>query len=218
MIYYEDKDIIVCEKPYGVSSQLSGGENMIQILKSHTECEIFPVHRLDIGTGGVMVYAKNKESASRLSVDICEHSFEKGYLCVCHGIPPENGEMIDYLYHDRIKNKSFIAKTKRNGSKEARLKFWTIARSKNAQKELSLVRVLLETGRTHQIRAQFSSRGYFLYGDGKYGARDNDRIALHSYKITFNHPITKKKMEFKSMPKGEIWDSFDLSFIDEDFK
>ncbi|MBP3495744.1 MAG: RluA family pseudouridine synthase [Clostridia bacterium] len=216
MIYYEDRDIIVCEKPYGVSSQLSSGENMIQILKSHTGCEIFPVHRLDIGTSGVMVYAKNKESASRLSIDISNHCFEKEYLCICHGAPYENGEMIDYLYHDRIKNKSFIAKTKRNGSKEARLKFWTIARSKNVQKELSLVRVLLETGRTHQIRAQFSSRGYFLYGDGKYGARDNDKIALHSYKIVFKHPTTKKQMEYKSLPNGGIWDSFDLNIIEND--
>ncbi len=218
MIYYEDKDIIVCEKPYGVSSQLSSGENMIQILKSHTGCEIFPVHRLDIGTSGAMVYAKNKESASRLGKDICEHSFKKEYLCICHGTPLESGEMIDYLYHDRIKNKSFVAKTKRNGSKEARLKFWTIAKLENGEKELSLVRVLLETGRTHQIRAQFSSRGYFLYGDGKYGARDNDKIALHSYKITFNHPTTNEKMEFKSLPKGEIWGSFDLSLIDENAK
>lgn len=206
-IYYEDDYIIVCEKPYGVSSQESNGENMINMLKSYTECDVFCVHRLDVQTTGVMVYAKSKQSAGALSAQVANREMKKEYLAVCHGTPDEAGEMTDYLYHDKIKNKSFVVKTKRNGAKEARLDFWKKAELELGEKVLSLVRVFLHTGRTHQIRAQFSSRGYSLYGDGKYGAKDNDKIALHSAKIEFYHPKTKEKMEFSSVPTGGIWDS-----------
>ena len=207
-VYYEDNDIIVCEKPYGVSSQESDGENMINIIKSYTGCDVFCVHRLDIQTTGVMVYAKNKESAALLSEQITLGKLVKRYMCVCHGFCPENGEMKDLLFHDRMKNKTFVVDTKRKGAKEASLEYKTRLRGKVKEKDVSLVEILLHTGRTHQIRVQFSSRGHVLYGDGKYGAKDNAKIALHSYKIEFNHPKTKEHMSFVSTPNGEIWDLF----------
>jgi 23S rRNA pseudouridine1911/1915/1917 synthase len=207
-VYYEDNDIIVCEKPYGVSSQESDGENMVNLLKSYTGCEIFCVHRLDIQTTGIMVYAKNKESAGVISTQIANGQLKKRYMCVCHGICNENGEMNDLLFHDRVKNKTFAVSTKRKGAKEAGLAYKRLATAKIREKDVSLVEVLLYTGRTHQIRAQFSSRGYVLYGDGKYGAKDNSKIALHSHKIEFFHPKTKEKLSFISNPNGEIWDLF----------
>lgn len=208
VVYYEDNDIIVCEKPYGISAQKSSGENMVSALKTHTGCDVYCVHRLDIQTTGVMVYAKNTQSAAKLSEQIASRKFVKRYKCVCHGECESDGELVDLLYHDKIKNKSFVVDTRRKGAKEARLEFWSIGKASKEGKELSLLEVLLHTGRTHQIRVQLASRGHFLYGDGKYGAKDNDKIALHSFKIEFNHPKTGNKMSFESAPRGEIWELF----------
>ena len=207
-VYYEDNDVIVCEKPYGVSSQDSDGENMIKMLKTHTGCDVFCVHRLDVQTTGLMVYAKNKESAGDISNQITSGKFQKKYMCICHGVCEENGTMQDLLFHDRVKNKTFTVQTKRKGAKEASLEYRRIAVGEIKGKEASLVEVLLYTGRTHQIRVQFSSRGYVLFGDGKYGAKDNSKIALHSFKIEFSHPKTKKIMSFESVPLGEPWSAF----------
>lgn len=194
-LYYEDKDIIVCEKPYGISSQLSSGENMVEMLKNQTQGEVFPVHRLDTQTTGLMVFAKNEHSAKELSRQIQEKLFKKEYLCLCHGEIAPRGEMRDFLYHDRIKNKSFVVDKARKGAKEAILEYELLEN----RGSLNLVRVRLHTGRTHQIRVQFAKRGNMLYGDGKYGARDNDKIALHSCYLSFVHPKTEKQMEFESI-------------------
>lgn len=207
-IYYNDSQIVICEKPYGVSSQKSGGDNMVDMLSSQLGCNIYPVHRLDTTTTGLIAFAKNEKSASILSNDIANHNFEKYYLAICHGSVDKTGEMRDFLFHDRIKNKSFVVENKRKGSKEAILEYEKIAENKD--KALSLVKIRLLTGRTHQIRVQFASRGNMLYGDGKYGAKDNDKIVLHSYALELNHPITKEKMRFKSIPEGEIWSRFNL--------
>lgn len=201
MIVYQDAEIVVCEKPYGVSSQKSGGENMVDMLAKACECEIFPVHRLDTQTTGLMVYAKTPKSAASLSGQASCGKIKKEYLCLCHGDVGDFGEMTDFLYHDRMKNKSFVSETKRNGTKEARLKFVKISEKSLGECRLNLVRVELLTGRTHQIRVQFASRGFVLYGDGKYGAKDNDRIYLHSAHLAFEHPVTRKILEFESLPK-----------------
>lgn len=200
MIVYQDKEIVVCEKPYGISSQESGGENMISLLKKECGGEIYPVHRLDTQTTGLIVYARSKKSAAELSRQVQERELEKEYLCLCHGEMEGEGEMVDFLYHDRLKNKSFAVKTKRNGAKEARLGYWVISPKNVGECRLFLVKVKLYTGRTHQIRVQFATRGCPLYGDGKYGARDNAKIHLHSSHIGFFHPETKKKLEFDSLP------------------
>lgn len=200
MIIYQDSDIAVCEKPYGVSSQRSEGENMVDMLREMCGCEIYPVHRLDIQTTGLTVYAKNQKSAAILSYAVSAGEIKKEYICLCHGNIDSSGEMADYLYHDRIKNKSFTVKTKRSGSKSALLEYEKIGTKSLEECELSVVRVKLHTGRTHQIRVQFSSRGFVLYGDGKYGAKDKGKIALHSAYLSFNHPTTGKKTEFFSSP------------------
>ncbi len=194
-LHYNDQYLVVAEKPYGVSSQLSQGENMVTLLGEQLGCEIYPVHRLDIQTTGLIVFAKNQFSAKELSKQIGDKTFKKEYLCLCHGEIDQKGEMRDFLYHDKIKNKSFVTDKARKGAKEAILEYELIER----KEDLSLVRVKLHTGRTHQIRVQFASRGYMLYGDGKYGAKDNDKIALHSCKLSFVHPKTKNQMEFESL-------------------
>ena len=198
-IYYYDSDVVVCEKEYGISSQKSDRENMVDALSEHFNTEVYPVHRLDTTTTGVMVYALNQKSASLLSSEIANHGFEKTYLAVAHGKMEDHGEMVDFLYHDRIKNKSFASKTKRPGAKEARLTFELI--SYDEENDLSLVKIALQTGRTHQIRVQLASRGHMLYGDGKYGAKDNDKIRLHSCEISFTHPKTKERLTFNSTPE-----------------
>ena len=205
-IYYQDNQIVVCEKPYGVSSQKSSGENMVDMLSEQLNSEIYSVHRLDTTTTGLMIFAKNDKSAALLSSQVVDRKFHKEYLVICHGCVDKTGTMHDFLYHDRLKNKSFVAKTKRKGSKEAILDYSLI--SHDEKRDLSLVKVQLQTGRTHQIRVQFSNRGNVLYGDGKYGAKDNDKIALHSHKISFNHPITKEEMMFESYPERELFNFF----------
>ena len=150
-----------------------------------------------------MVFAKTEQSAAILSLQIANRQFKKEYLVICHGCVDKMAEMRDFLYHDRIKNKSFVVKNKRSGSKEAILVYELL--NYNEKDNLSLVKVKLHTGRTHQIRVQFSSRGHSLYGDGKYGAKDNDKIALHSHSIMFLHPITNEKMCYISYPSSEIF-------------
>ena len=194
-ILYSDDYIVVCIKPVGVLSQTdsNGGESMITILSALYSCEIFPLHRLDKGVSGVMVYAKNKYAAAELSRDIAEYRFKKEYLAVVKGEPDESGEMVDLLFKDSRKNKSFVVKSMRKGVKEAKLEYTLL----KTDEQKSLVRILLHTGRTHQIRVQFASRKMPILGDKKYGG-DNvySNIALLSYRLTFNHPTTKEKMVF----------------------
>lgn len=209
-VFYIDDSIIACEKPYGVSSQSSDKENMLDLIYKECGKSAFVVHRLDITTTGLMVYALNEKCTSDLCEQVASRSFEKEYLAIVHGHTPECGEMVDFLYHDKLKNKSFVAKTKRNGSKEARLEYQTLDCKEIDGEILSLVKIKLLTGRTHQIRVQFSSRGFCLWGDGKYGAKDKGKIALYSHSIAFSHPKTKEKMSFFSSPEKEgIWKAFE---------
>lgn len=205
-IYYIDKDIVVCEKPYGVSSQLSNGENMISLLSAELGAEVFPVHRLDTTTTGLMVFALNKVSAARLSDSVAKGELFKEYYAIVHGKLQPQGELNDLLYHDRIRNKSFVVKTERKGAKRAQLFYETLKAECIEGKELSLVKIKLITGRTHQIRVQFANIGAPLYGDGKYGAKDNGRIHLHSSMLSFKHPTKKEDMRFNSAPTDELWD------------
>ena len=209
-VLFEDKDIIVCIKPCGVLSQSDeqGRENMIDILKVITGGDIFQLHRLDREVGGVMVYAKNKNSASVLSRDIAENKLKKEYIAFVHGVPENlKGEMRDLLFKDSRKNKSFVAKTRRKGVKEALLEYDVINSVSVENEQYSVVKVLLHTGRTHQIRVQFASRKMPLAGDRKYGGKDNFKdIGLWSYGLTFNHPVSKEQMQFFAEPKNFIKD------------
>lgn len=199
-ILYEDTAVIVCIKPRGILSQVdkNGGESMITRLSEHTGGEIYPVHRLDKETGGVMVYAKTKKAAAKLSRDISEHRFYKEYLALVHGVPEENsGTLCDLLFHDRAKNKSYVVKRERAGIKKAELYYEVLETKEKDGEKYSLLRVVLHTGRTHQIRVQLAHRKMPLSGDRKYGAKDAfENLGLLSAKLKFTHPETGEEMEF----------------------
>jgi len=203
-IIFEDKDIVVAIKPPEILSQgdEKGRKNAVDILKEMTGEDIFSVHRLDKGVGGVMVFAKNSRAAAELSRQVSDRTMEKTYLALVHGeIAEEKGRMEDLLFFDRGKNKSFVVKRERRGVKKAFLDYECLENGEGK----SLVRVTLITGRTHQIRVQFSSRGYPLFGDRRYGARDEEKnIRLWSTELSFLHPETGKRVKFESeMPSGE---------------
>jgi 23S rRNA pseudouridine1911/1915/1917 synthase len=155
-----------------------------------------------------MVFALNKISAARLSDSVARGELEKEYYAIVHGKLQPQGELIDLLYHDRIRNKSFVVKTERKGAKRAQLFYETLKTECIEGKEFSLVKIKLITGRTHQIRVQFANIGAPLYGDGKYGAKDNGRIHLHSAMLSFKHPTKKENVRFDSEPTGELWNVF----------
>ena len=217
-ILYEDKYLIVAEKPVGVESQKSsvGKADMLTLLSQYRRDKgedgyVGLVHRLDTATGGAMIYSKREDMTGKLSVLVQSGNYGKTYLAVIHGEPDEKcGEMRDLLYHDKLKNKSFVCAKERKGVKEAILNYRTLSMVDTENGKMSLVEVELITGRTHQIRVQFASRKMPLVGDGKYGSRDNKATcALWSHKVRFTHPVTKKVIECESSPEGGYpWEYF----------
>ena len=219
-ILYEDKYLLICEKPVGVESQVSssGKEDMITLLSQYRaekgeDAYIGLVHRLDTVTGGAMIYSKRSDMTGKLSALVSSGDYKKTYLAVIHGMPEANeGEMRDLLYHDKQKNKSFVVAKKRAGVKEALAKYRLLESiTYEGGEVMSLVEVELITGRTHQIRVQFASRKMPLVGDGKYGSRDNRATcALWSHKVEFVHPVTKKRIEVESLPSDtHPWNMFE---------
>ena len=189
-ILFSDRDIVLCVKPVGLDSEIQ----MPAALKETLGGEIYPVHRLDKNVGGVMVFARTQAAAASLSKAIQEGKLIKEYVALVHGNPPESGDWEDLLWKDSRKNKVFVVKRMRGGVKKARLEFTRLTSG-----EESLVRIRLHTGRSHQIRVQFASRGYPLVGDHKYGARDNvPAPMLYSCKLTFPHK--GKRLEFEKLP------------------
>ena len=177
-ILYQNKDYVIIIKPVGIESEQDGPALLTQQLGG----TFFPLHRLDKNVSGVMVYARNREAAALLSRCIQEGKMIKEYVAWVHGRPEPEGEWTDLLYKDPRKNKVFVVNRKRNGVKEARLSYQVL----KTEEEKSLVQVRLFTGRTHQIRVQFSSRGFPLIGDHKYGARDAEKAPLlYSFRLTF---------------------------------
>lgn len=197
-ILYADAAVAVVVKPAGVLSQGDAEDAMPALLQKRLGGAIFPVHRLDQPTGGVMVYARTQDAAAKLSAQMQSEAFGKEYLAVLDGVPePEEGELHDLLFFDRQKGKSYAVRRKRAGVKDARLAYRVLAQAEG----LTLVRVRLYTGRTHQIRVQFSSRGWPLTGDGKYGSRNNRCApALWSAELHFAHPVTGETLIFRSQP------------------
>ncbi|MDO5400258.1 MAG: RluA family pseudouridine synthase [Eubacteriales bacterium] len=189
-ILYSDKHLAVCVKPVGLDAELEVPAALREALGG----EIFPVHRLDKNVGGVMVYARTKQAAAALSRAVQEGTMVKQYVALVHGTPPECGDWQDLLWKDSRKNKVFVVKRPRGGVKQARLTFTRLSGG-----DPSLVRIRLYTGRSHQIRVQFASRGFPLVGDHKYGARDEEAAPrLFSCKISF--PWGKETMEFERLP------------------
>lgn len=225
-ILFEDKDIIVCVKPVGLLSQSdkAGSDSMVALLEQHTGGVIYPIHRLDRETGGVMAYAKTKNAASRLSRDIAEHRFKKEYLAIVHGKPATDEDTLcDLLFKDSRKNKSYVVARERKGVKSAKLCYRVLS-NKSADVEVySLLLIRLFTGRTHQIRVQFSHRKMPLAGDRKYGAHDDfSTLGLWSYRLELTHPTNGEELKFVSLPNDsansdfgfEINPLFDSFFTD----
>ena len=185
-ILYSDSQIVVCVKPVGLDSEHD--------VPAALAGEIYTLHRLDKNVGGVMVYARTKSAAAALSKAIQEGTMVKEYVAQVHGTPPESGDWQDLLFKDSSKNKVFVVKKERKGVKKARLEFTRLTLD-----ETSLVRIRLHTGRSHQIRVQFASRGYPLVGDHKYGAKDGSTAPmLFSCCLTF--PYQGKTVRFEKLP------------------
>lgn len=217
-IIYEDNHVLVVEKPVNVPVQEdeSNDPDLLTILKNDLKerynkpgnVYLGLIHRLDRPVGGVMVFAKTSKAASRLSDQVRLRKLGKVYLAVVHGrLDKREGTLEDYLLKDSKTNIVSVVDKKVPGAKQAVLDFGVMKEFEG----LSLVRIKLHTGRSHQIRVQFSNYGHPLYGDQKYGQNLNkpgQQIALWSHEIIFHHPVTKEEMRFKSEPPGEkpwIW-------------
>ena len=211
-VLYEDNHIIVVEKPVNIPSQgdKTGDEDMLTIIKKYLiekynkpgDAYLGLVHRLDRPTGGVMVFAKTSKAASRLSEQIREKNFEKEYLVIVdRKMENTKGTLEDYLLKNEKNNLSKVVDSKNKNAKLAKLDYEVI--KYNQETDLSLIRVKLHTGRHHQIRVQFSSRNHSVYGDQKYGTRGKGKqLCLWAYKLSFNHPTTKKRLEFEDYPEA----------------
>lgn len=202
-VLYKDDHLLLAEKPVGLSSQeVAGDGDSLPKRLAETGLPVKPVHRLDRDTGGVMVYARTREAAARLSAMVGEHEvFCKQYLAVVTGYPAENeGKLEDLLYHDVRKNKSFVVKRERKGVRLASLSYQVLRTVTVGEGTFSLVRVRLHTGRTHQIRVQFASRGMPLAGDSRYGGFRGCRLGLWSHSLAFPHPVTGQPVSGLSEP------------------
>lgn len=187
---FSNNDIAVVVKPVGMDSE----QDVPAAIRAALGGEIYPIHRLDKNVGGCMVYARTKKAAAALSRAVQDGQMQKEYVALVHGTPPEAGDWQDFLWKDSAKNKFFVVKRERKGVKKARLEFTRLTAG-----EESLVRILLHTGRSHQIRVQFASRGFPLVGDHKYGSRDEATAPmLFSCALTF--PLNGKTMHFERMP------------------
>ena len=210
-VLFEDNHIIVVEKIVNIPSQAdkTGDLDMLTIIKDYLKEKynkpgnvyLGLVHRLDRPVGGVMVFAKTSKAAARLSEQVRVKEFDKKYLVVVNGkIVPLKGCFEDYLLKNEKKNMSRVVHENTKNSKYANLDYEVL--KYNEEINLSVVKVDLHTGRHHQIRVQFSSRNHSIYGDQKYGGRGHGKqIALWAYSLSFFHPITREKLEFKLLPE-----------------
>lgn len=210
-VIYEDNHIIVVEKIVNVPSQgdKTGDEDMLTIIKAYLkekynkpgDVYLGLIHRLDRPVGGVMVFAKTSKAASRLSNQVREKNFSKKYLVIVDGkMEQDTGVFEDYLLKNERTNTSKVVDKNTKNAKFASLDYEVL--KYNSEINLSVVKVNLHTGRHHQIRLQFSSRGHSIYGDQKYGTRGRGKqICLWAYELQFNHPITNERLTFHCMPE-----------------
>ncbi|MBR1457322.1 MAG: RluA family pseudouridine synthase [Oscillospiraceae bacterium] len=210
-ILFEDDRLLLCVKPAGVLSEEGGLPGLLRASRGLDE--VYCVHRLDKPAAGLMVYAKTKQAAAALSAQIAAREFEKSYLAAVQGRPEDAGVMRDLLYHDAAKNKSYVVRRQRRGVREAELRYETVERGE----ELSLVRIALQTGRSHQIRVQFASRGMPLAGDTRYGSGYRDcAVALWCERLRFRHPATGERVAFTATPPAvRPWTAFKFTQREE---
>lgn len=202
-IIYKDPDIVVCVKPPRVLStdEPGGMPELVREALGDPKADVRTVHRLDRVVSGLMVLARSAKAASELSRQIREDQFQKEYLAVVHGILPDaQGRLTDLLLRNKQERKTYIVTAPGKGVQEAILDYRVL----NTAEDLSRVQIRLITGRTHQIRAQFSGRGYPLVGDRKYATlEDPCEIALWSHRLAFTHPASGKPMEFILEPPAD---------------
>ncbi len=199
-IVYLDDDILVCLKPARVLStdEAGGVPDLAREVLGNPKADVRTVHRLDRVVAGLMVLARNARAASELSRQIRDGEFEKEYMAVLHGVPAEkSGTLRDLLGRDKARKMTYVAQEAGKGIQEAVLDYTVLG----AAEQLSRVQIRLHTGRTHQIRVQFASRGFPLVGERKYSTLDDPcEIALWSYRLAFCHPGSGKRMEFTHQP------------------
>ena len=212
-IIYEDNHIIVVEKKPNIPSQSdkTGDIDMLTLVKQYIKEKynkpgnvyVGLVHRLDRPVGGLMVFAKTSKAASRLSNQVREKTIKKQYLAVVDGKFKENKGMLEnYLYKDERNNISKVVDKNKKGAKLAKLDYEVLGYKPD--KNLSLVKIDLHTGRHHQIRVQLSNFGHSIFGDQKYGTRGKGKkIALWAYNLQIEHPVSKEKMNFKLLPENK---------------
>ena len=190
-LFYKTPDLVVCRKPVGVDSE----HGLPELLARELGGSFYPVHRLDLGVGGLMVFARNKQAAADMGGLIARGQLQKEYLALVHGCPEEpEGRMEDLLWKDSRKNKVFVVKRQRAGVRPAALRYRVVRPG-----EESLVRVYLETGRSHQIRVQFASRGFPLVGDHKYGSRSRE-TQIHLFSAALEFPWKGQQLRFEDWP------------------
>lgn len=207
-VLYADRAVAVVLKPAGVLSEEGG---LPDLLRAQLSGDFYCVHRLDRAVGGVTVLARNKAAAASLSRAIAEGAVRKEYLAVAQGRPEaERARLRDLLYHDARRNKSYVVRRERRGVREALLDYTLLSAAEYERFSLSLLRVELLTGRSHQIRVQFASRGMPLVGDRTYGSAIRaESIALFSHSLRFPHPTGGKELAFTAeMPNGFPWELF----------
>lgn len=208
-VLYLDENILVCIKPPRVLStdEPGGVPELARQELGQPQADMRTVHRLDRVVSGVMVLARSAQAASELSRQIREGSFQKEYLAVIHGSPAQDqGQLRDLLYRDKARRMTMVAQEPGKGIQEALLDYQVLGRREG----LSLVKIRLHTGRTHQIRVQFASRGMPLVGERKYSTLEDDcQIALWSHALGFMHPTTGKPMSIRKQPPREYpWELF----------
>lgn len=217
-VLYEDNHIIVVVKDINILSQKDNTNDidMLTIIKEYLKEKYHKpgnvylglVHRLDRVVGGVMVFAKTSKAASRLSNEIRLNNVHKTYLAIVHGHPANKGTFVDYL--KKMDDFNTIVSTKADG-KYAELSYELVEYQKT--QDISLVKVFLKTGRHHQIRVQFQSRGYPLVGDNRYGHDKVKEIGLFAYQLSFKHPVKNELMTFTAYPATSWFSKF--NFIKE---
>lgn len=211
-IIFEDNNIIIVNKPFGMLCQQDKkgiDKDLYTILKQNKKCEnLSIINRLDRGVGGLVVFSKDKKSTAILTEYMKNHKFEKSYLAIVCGRAKDEDTLINWLLKNQRQNISKVVNKNSPNSKEAILSYKKISQIEIDKNIYSLIHINLKTGRHHQIRVQMANVGLPLYNDTKYNKNikrkiGNGYIGLFCYKMAFNHPITKKHLEFIIYPKDK---------------